>query len=158
VEPLGKYLGGARSQLASPQPPNEQRATSGSSGATEAQLRFSMLTKFFSFYPQPGGEDSTQMRLQAYYSELADIHPMALGYAFRRMVRHQKHEYMPKVHQIRREAAYVIRAAQAGRDPALPDPAATPEAIDERRYLELAPPKTSWQQLCAGPALLRSGS
>lgn len=157
MEHLGKHLEAARTIAASRQQREPQRETSGSSNRTDAEKRFAMLAKFFVFYPQIGSDEDKRLRLEAYYSELSDIHPTALGYAFRRMVRHEKREFLPKIHEIRRTVAYVIRAAQAGRDPGEPDPVNTPEQIDESRYLQLAPPQKPWAALCAGPRLLQAG-
>lgn len=110
-----------------------------------------MLTQFFALYPQQGEKHTIEMRLLGYISELSDIHPEVIARALRRLVRDAKRgNFLPSVAEIRRSAAYVIRAVRGGRDPSAPEDRELPD-INVERYLEVGPkPGEPWLQLVAG--------
>jgi len=159
MESLGKSLAAVSRELRteSPKPsgssPKPMRSRESS---TDAKRRHLMLTKFFALYPAPGDTEAIAMRLLAYHDELADLHVEVLGRALRRLVR-SKGEFLPSVYQIRRSAAYVIRAARGGRDPMAPEDREPLMVTDPERFIAVGPKPgepCDFAQLAAGAVRL----
>ena len=144
MEPLGKHLAGAMAAAGAgtsrPQP-GASRAASASSKETtaEREARAMLLTKLFHIFPAQGGPETIELRMAGYHEELLDIHVNVLRLALRRLWRdHRRGNFLPSIAEIRRSAAYVIRAMRGGRDPDAPETQELPD-IDHERYLAVGP-------------------
>lgn len=156
AQSLSKLVGEASRELQT-----RSRAGSASSKkrSTDAltRQRLEVLTQLFALYPAVGDERTIEIRLLGYVAELADIHLDVLGPALRRILRdHKRGNFLPLVHEIRRSAAFVIRACRAGRDAAAREdrePAAEPNV---ERLLLLGPKPSEpcpYPQLASGSQL-----
>lgn len=132
---LGQHLAGAVAEAASRAQRAPSRSGAGSSTLTtetkaEGRRRMLMMAKLFHLFPAVGDKETIELRIDAYMDELTDIHVDVLGPALRRLVRdHGRGAFLPSVAEIRRSAAFVLRAVRGGRDPAAPqdtEPAVEP--------------------------------
>lgn len=160
VEPLGNHLAGAMAAAGagtSRARRGTSRAASASSATAEPEsdreARALLLAKLFHLFPAQGERETIKLRMASYHEELLDIHVEVLRLALRRLWRdHRRGNFLPTVAEIRRSAAFVIRAMRGGRDPDAPESRELPD-IDHERYLQVGPkPGEPLPQLASGPA------
>ncbi len=159
--PLGKHLQAASQELL-----DRSRKVSASSMARtttpeDAKRRVALLTKFFLLYPAVGTDADKRLRMAAYNDELSDIHTDVLAHAMRRLVRNpppnargERDTFLPSVYQIRRSAAFVIRAARNGRDPSALEHVEPQVEPNVERLLQMGPKPG---EPCPWPALSPGG-
>lgn len=158
MDPLGKHLAAAVAAATRGATSQGRRATSpGASASSETEPaadtaeRALLLGKLFHAFPTQGERETIRNRMAVYHEELLDIHVDVLRLALRRLWRDQRRgNFLPTIAEIRRSAAYVIRAMRGGRNPDAPAENEPPE-INTERYLEVGPkPGEIIPQLAAG--------
>jgi hypothetical protein len=166
MESLGKHLPGAISAATSRARRETSHAASASSAGTtepkaaDTEERAVLLAKLFHAFPAQGDRDAIALRMAVYHEELLDIHAAVLRLALRRLWRdHKRGNFLPAIAEIRRSAAFVIRAMRGGRNPDAPESAELPD-IDHERYLAVGPkPGEALPQLASGaPKRLTAGA
>jgi hypothetical protein len=99
-----------------------------------------MFTKLFGIFPSGG---DPEVRMSGYIEETADIPPLVISHALKKLVREAR-TFAPSVGEIRREAGKLLREVKLraeGRDPNehnawLEGP---PPELDHERWIERAP-------------------